>query len=243
MDRMSWKVSKQAMLCISMGLSMACGRVEDESVRGRRYDVATQAMFDVEVRYAGGVTRQEAQQLLDTVEIVPTSEFIAGSGDATEPASEQLELLDGSEPTVDIVLHPLNEAAAARRYGWRATVALEAAAPHSPAGPTDVATQKQALSGDVFASSVYLGHGDVKRSSRYYCRAFTLQATSVTGAATSCIDLGYEGKADTLCTFSSVPIVTHPGPNLNPLDKHYFRGRFNAVFGPAWIIGGSVLCL
>jgi len=204
-------------------------------------DPLTGAEFDVEVRYAGGLTAADAEAMAMTIEVVPARIAFPDLDPAiaTRANTSDDRPLDGSEPTFEIVLHPLNDVAAAERYAWQSK---------TRAGSHDVgdglSTIEQGLEVGCYP---WLDARESWRSARYRCHAFSLTAT-IGGAASVCIDVGYEGKADTKCTVTyNTATIAHPGTNWNPLDEHYFRGRITAsVFGvgtTACVYGKLPVCL
>jgi hypothetical protein len=201
--------------------------IEPESGSIQRTMVADSgAVFEVEVRYAGGFSASEAHVLASSLELVPAREMFP----ELDPAfftnrSATDEPLDGSEPTFEVVLHPLD--AAAEPHTWRTRV-------HPQVGMLDDTSSGLASIEQAVTSYGYvdlqeeLSPHESWRTARYRCHAAHFFA-GVLGPATACIDLGYEGKAGSVCQITPLgAFLVHAGPNLNPLDKHYFRGRVTA---------------
>jgi hypothetical protein len=206
------------------------------------------AELDVEVRFAGGFTRAEAEAVLARVEVLPARELFPQLDPSRLPVDyEAPEPLAEDEPTFEVVLLPLNDAALAERFAWRTLDEPRAA--RSPA-QDGVAASAQALSLDATIAK-QLDPGETWRTARLRCYAPFGFGAEIVGGANVCIDLGYEGKAGSVCSAAFDPrepvLLAHPGPNLNPFDKHYFRGRVTAkLWGipmPALIAAAGYACL
>jgi hypothetical protein len=263
-----------------------CGGVVDpdletRSVKQHATDTTGAAEFEVEVRYAGGLTEADARALLAALEIRPAQELFPGlkvdGAPASVPATEPL---DASEPTFEVNLHPLNDMAASRLYAWHSSSqpgsTTDLAQADSPgAGSGEVGQTRQAIGVDdvrrvfqiLFGLNPYsllwgqfldhyvilewLSVGERWRTPRYRCRGFAF-AADFAGVANACVDLGYDGVADHSCSLGYRPdepvIVAHPGPDWDPWNEHYFRGRVTAVsfYGQgtgAELLGAATLCL
>jgi hypothetical protein len=211
---------------------------ESGALHGRATDVAGQAEFDVEVRYAGGASRQEAQRLLSGLQIVAARDFL-GDG-AAPPAPAGDEPLDDSEPTIAVLLKPLNPAAQAQRYAWRAS--LDARAPAAPAAPEGAVEQRQgALTLDLDLDPTWLSNGETWRTSRYRCNWFSFGVHVAVGFVQPCILQGAQGLAGTTCgPFNTA--ITSIG-DANPFNEHYFRGRASGYLTGGELVGVEVVCL
>jgi hypothetical protein len=190
---------------------------------------------------------------LAKIEVAPARELFPGVDFSKLPIEEKGdEELDASEPTFDVVLHPKNDAALGERYSWRmrSSSVLAAPIPKSEGPEGTVTSVRQGLSADI-AVGISLDPGERWRTSRQYCHAFGFVA-DVAGIADVCIDLGYDGVAGHMCTLAYDPrdpiVLFHPGPDINPTNRHYFRGRVTGrtLFGvglPTVILAAGYACL
>jgi hypothetical protein len=243
---------KNLLLCSSL---LAACTDPDEAVHRTIVDPQTGAEFDVEVRFAGGMTAEDADEIADTITVLPAAQAFPGVDLSAIPASSGAPL-DESEPTFGVILHPLNDAAAVQRFAWEASPPLTREIDRDVPGTDGLGQTSQALSVDAGTPIYkYLSAGETWKTDRYQCYAPFGFAAMFTGPAAACVDMGYEGKAGTRCSFGFDPrdpvVVVHDGvpDNLtgwSPFKEHYFRGRIKAGFlgvGPAVLHAWGVVCL
>jgi hypothetical protein len=215
---------RNAVLC-SMFVLVGCTQevVSTRTDDGAVHRVITSpagASFDVEIRYVGGLKREDANALASKIEVAPTRELFPDVDLSKAPAQDAVddEPLDETEPTFSVTLHPINDAARAERHSWRLPVERKG----------ELGQTSQALSLNL-AANQWLDPGESWRTARQRCYAPFTFGASVAGVAKVCIDLGYDGVAGSICSYAYDPsapvVVVHPGPDLNPFNKHYFRGR------------------
>ena len=217
--------------------------VEVASLRGRATDTTRQADFEVDVSYAGGVTRAQAAALIEHLEIFPARDVMPAAQipPPSTAADGEDESLDASAPTYAITLRPLNDVAARERYAWAASVDARPQAPAAASGSDGIAERQSALSAGIDIEPETLGYNELWVSAnRYRCHSFTVQAEVFAGVIRPCIIQGASGNAGTSC---GAPLAAYTSiGDWNPLNEHYFRGGAKGFPGGV-LVGIYVVCI
>ena len=216
---------------------------EVESLRGRATDTTGQAEFEVDVRYAGGVTRAQAAALIEHLEIFPARDVMPTAQIPFLKTAAADEPLDTSAPTYAITLRPLNDVAARERYAWAASADARPEVPAATSGSDGIVERQSALNADIEVAPETLGYNELWVSnSRFRCHSFTVQLEVIPGSLIKpCIIQGASGNAGTSCGVPGVGAYTSIG-DWNPTNQHYFRGGAKGYPGGV-LLGIYVVCI